>query len=60
MNIRPYLAASAALCIFMCIGVARADVIFSTRDTIFDSSMDPKHKAPSDNDHLFRGSFSDG
>jgi len=41
--------------------VARADVIFSSRDTIFDSGMDKsKRAARSDNDHLFRGSFSDG
>jgi len=41
--------------------VARSDVIFSTRDTNFDSGMDKsKHAARSDNDHLFRGSFSDG
>ncbi len=41
--------------------VARADVIFSSRDTIFDSGMDKaKQAARPSNDHLFRGSFSDG
>ena len=39
--------------------VARSDVIFSTRDTIFNGAMDkPKNAARPD--HLFRGSFSDG
>jgi anti-sigma factor RsiW len=41
--------------------VARSDVIFSSRDTIFDGGMDKsKHNARSDNDRVFRGSFSDG
>lgn len=41
--------------------VARADVIFSSRDTIFDAGMDkPKHATHPNDDHLFRGGFSDG
>lgn len=39
--------------------VARADEIFSTRDTIFDANMD-RAKHPSRSDRVFHGDFSGG
>lgn len=41
--------------------VARSDVIFNSRETIFDGGMDKsKRNARPENDRVFHGSFSDG